>query len=76
MEVDIENKILDNYELEGNDALKVSFALFKMHDICMYSKLANEIEIVLTYNYPIRITYDIGDDAKLVFYLAPKINDE
>jgi hypothetical protein len=43
----------------------------------MYSKLAKDIEIKLTRDFPMKITYSLGDEnSKLVFYLAPKINDE
>lgn len=76
MAVDIDNEALESYSLEDDEPLNVSFALYKMHDICMFSKIAEEIEIFLTSNYPIKINYDIGQDAKLVFYLAPKICEE
>ena len=76
MAVDIDKDVIQSYSLEDDEPLHVSFALYKMHDICMYSKIAEEIEIFLTANYPIKINYDIGQDAKLVFFLAPKINED
>ena len=37
------------------------------------------MDIYMTENYPIKIVYSLDDkelsEAKLVFYLAPKIND-
>jgi hypothetical protein len=37
------------------------------------------MEVHLTENFPMKIIYwlgHVGGDAKLVFYLAPKINDD
>ena len=43
----------------------------------MYSKISKDIEIKLTRDYPMKITYLLGDEhSKMTFYLAPKINDE
>ena len=42
----------------------------------MYSKLAKTVELCMSENYPIRLIYSLGEDnAKFVFYLAPKIAD-
>jgi hypothetical protein len=42
----------------------------------MYNKLAKDIEIKLTRDYPMKITYALGDEkSKMIIYLAPKIND-
>jgi DNA polymerase III sliding clamp (beta) subunit (PCNA family) len=47
----------------------------------MYNKIAKDIEIHLTDNYPMKLVYYLEENsdengAKLVFYLAPKINDD
>jgi hypothetical protein len=42
----------------------------------MYNKLSKDIEIKLTREYPMKITYHLIDDAIMVFYLAPKMSDE
>ena len=76
MEVDIDNSMLDTYELEDDNELKLSFTLSKMHDICLYSKISKEIIIILTENYPIKIIYSVGENhGKMTFYLAPKFNE-
>ena len=42
----------------------------------MYNKLSKEVEVMLTKDYPMKITYPLNtDDAKMVFYLAPQISD-
>jgi ATP-dependent protease ClpP protease subunit len=43
----------------------------------MYNKLSKEMEIKFTENYPMSIIYNIdGEKAKIVYYLAPKVNDK
>jgi DNA polymerase III sliding clamp (beta) subunit (PCNA family) len=43
----------------------------------MYAKMAKDVEIKLTREYPMKLTYSLGDEnSKITFYLAPKINDD
>jgi hypothetical protein len=38
--------------------------------------VAKDMEIKLIKNYPMKIIYSLGlEDAKMTFYLAPKIGD-
>ena len=60
--------------LEGED-MKLSFSLMYLHNICMYNKLAKDIELKISTNYPMRIDYDLGEGAKIVYFLAPKMSD-
>lgn len=61
---------------EGAD-LALSFSLTYLKYFCAYSKIADLISIKFGDSYPMRIAYSLGEqeDANLVFYLAPKIND-
>jgi proliferating cell nuclear antigen len=77
MMVDINIDDLDEFAINDGETISLSFGLKYLHSICMYSKLAKDIEIKLTRDFPMKITYSLGDEnSKLVFYLAPKINDE
>ena len=77
MIVDIDIEDLTSYSITENETMKISFSLSRLHNICMYNKLSKDIEIMLTDNYPMKITYNLGlDDANMIFYLAPKIGDE
>jgi len=65
-----------SFAIEEDRELNLSFSLSFLHNICMYSKLAKTVELCMSENYPIRLIYSLGeDDAKFVFYLAPKIDD-
>jgi proliferating cell nuclear antigen len=76
MMVDIPIDDLTSFAIEDKQELNLSFSLIHLHNICLYSKITKDIEIAMTTNYPIRIQYILDDaDAKIVFYLAPKIDD-
>ena len=61
--------------LEGEE-LKLSFSLMYLHNICMYNKLSKDIELKMSTNYPMRIDYDLGDGAKILYFLAPKMDND
>jgi proliferating cell nuclear antigen PCNA len=66
---------LTAYSINEGESMNLSFSLNHLHNICMYNKIAKEVEIHLIENFPMKIIYALGSDAKMVFYLAPKIND-
>ena len=77
MIVDIDIDDLTSYSITEDNEMNLSFSLSKLHDICLYNKMSKEIEILLTDNYPMKITYNLGiEEAKMVFFLAPKIGDD
>lgn len=78
MTVDIDVDELTCYSItEDEDDMKISFSLSRLHNICMYHKISKEMEIILTHNFPMKIIYNLDfEDAKMIFYLAPKIGDD
>ena len=78
MRVDINVDELNSYSItEGEDDMKISFSLSRLHSICMYHKISKEMEIILTHNFPMKIIYNLDfEEAKMIFYLAPKIGDD
>lgn len=77
MMADIDIDELTSYSITEDNTMNISFSLSRLHNICMYNKISKEVEILLTENYPMKITYQLDeDDAKMVFYLAPKIGDD
>ena len=75
MSVEIQIEDLTAFSINEGDTLNLSFALGYLHNICLYNKLSKEIELKLCNEYPLKIIYDIGEGAHMVFYLAPKIED-
>jgi proliferating cell nuclear antigen PCNA len=76
MYVEIKFDDLQSYSIAEGHEIKVSFGLSFLQNICYYSKIAKNIELRITENYPMKITYELGDDANIIYYIAPKINDD
>ena len=47
------------------------------NNICLYNKISKEMEVKIGADYPMKIVYQLPghDDAKMVFFLAPKISE-
>ena len=79
MLVEINIDDLTSYAINEGETIHLSFSLALLHNICLYNKLVKDMEIHLTENYPMKIIFSLDNemtDAKMTFYLAPKINDE
>ena len=77
MTVNIDIEDINAYAINEDETMNISFSLNRLHNICMYNKLSKEVEIMLTKDYPMKVTYPLDtNDAKMVFYLAPKISDD
>jgi proliferating cell nuclear antigen PCNA len=77
MSVNIDIEDLDSYAINEGEVMKLSFSLTMLNNICAYHKVAKDMEIKLVKNFPMKIIYSLGsEDANMMFYLAPKINDD
>jgi len=77
MTVNIDIEDITSYAINEGEIMNISFSLNRLHNICMYNKLSKEVEIMLTNNFPMKVTYPLNmDEAKMVFYLAPKISED
>jgi len=76
MSVNIPIDDLNTFSINEGQEIRSSFSLTQMHNICLYNKITKDVEISLMDQFPIRLVYTLGqEDAKLVFYLAPKVDD-
>jgi proliferating cell nuclear antigen PCNA len=88
MYVEINIDDVSAFAIEEGSQLNLSFSLTYLHHICMYNKLAKEVELKFSESYPMQIVYVLAKDAtteqneeseskdaRLLFYLAPKIAD-
>lgn len=76
MTVEIKIDEVSEYSIDEGQEVKLSYSLSYMSNICKFHKIAKEVQLCLTRDYPIKMTYDIGDGAQMKFYLAPKIGEE
>ncbi len=76
MTVDISIDDIISFAIDEGEILHLSFSLNHLHNICCYSKIAQNMDISLKRECPIKITFPLDeDDCYLRFYLAPKINE-
>jgi proliferating cell nuclear antigen PCNA len=87
MFVEIRIDDVSAFAIDEGSELNLSFSLTYLHHICMYNKLAKEVELKFSESYPMQIVYILASsntkpessseskDARLLFYLAPKIAD-
>jgi hypothetical protein len=77
MSVEIQMDDLTSFVIDEGGELQLSFSLTFMHNICLYNKISKEMEVKIGADYPMKIVYQLPghDDAKMVFFLAPKISE-
>ena len=83
MFVEIGINDLTEFAIDEGAELTLSFSLTYLKHICAYSKISNTVTIKFSDSYPMRVSYEFGKDktkddgeeATLVFHLAPKMND-
>ncbi len=76
VEIDIDD--LSSFAIIENEKINLAYSLAQMHNICLYNKVAKEVEIKIKRDSPLKIVYNFQDneEAKFIFYLAPKMNDD
>lgn len=76
MNVNIPVDDLTEYSfIEYDDELNVSFGLGYIQKMCVHPKIASEISVSISNDYPMRMKYELGNDSHCIFYLAPKSED-
>jgi proliferating cell nuclear antigen PCNA len=75
MRVDLPIGDLTCYSIIEGEKIILTYSLSYINKMCITNKLSNEIDFSLSNNSPMKISYDLGEDSLLQFYIAPKINE-
>jgi len=75
MMVNIPIDDLNEYSITENEIVQLSYSLQFIQNMCLTSKLSNEIQFFISKELPMKIKYDLGDNSSLEFFIAPKIMD-
>lgn len=67
---------LEEYAINEGETVKNGFALKYLSNVCLYQKIAKTMFIGVSSTFPMKMEFQMENDAKLVFYLAPKITDD
>ncbi len=77
MFVEINIDDVSEFAIDEGSQLNLSFALPYIHNMCLYNKLSENVRLMFSENFPMKVIYTLGrEDAFMAFYLAPKIGDE
>jgi proliferating cell nuclear antigen PCNA len=76
MTVNIPIDDLTEFSICEGDNIDLSYSLNYIHKMCLSSKLSSEISFSISKDYPLRIKYDLGFDSSIMFYMAPRIEDD
>lgn len=76
LKVNVPINDLDEYAIAENEELNISVSLSHLCKMCLSMKICQTINIGLSYEYPMLLKYNLGDDIKVNFYIAPKISDD
>jgi len=66
---------LTEYSIVEGEIIDLKYSLNYITKMCLTNKLSNEVNFCISAEYPMKIIYDLGDESSLVFFMAPKIND-
>ena len=75
MEVDIPLEDLNEFLIDEDTIVSVTFAVNLLKRMCQFYKLTDEGVLNLSNDYPLRIDYNLENDCYLRLYLAPKFDD-
>lgn len=75
LKVNIEINDLNEYGITEGGKLNVSFSLNHLCKMCCSTKLGATINVLLSSEYPMSLKYNLGDNSRVAFYIAPKVMD-
>ena len=75
LKVNIPIDDLNEYAIAEGEELDISFSLSHLCKMCCSMKLGATIDVSLSGEYPMSLKYNLGDDSKVVFFVAPKVNN-
>lgn len=75
LKVNIPINDLDEYAISEGETLNISFSLTHLCKMCTSIKMSSTVNVCLSSEYPMYLNYNLGDDSKVSFYIAPKVKD-
>lgn len=76
MFVEIKINDVSEFAIEEGAELQLSFSLTYLNNMCLYNKLAKEVELKFIKDAPLMLRYVLGENAYMSFYLAPKVDED
>jgi len=67
---------LNEFSISEGEEIDISYSLNYIHKMCLNAKLSSEITLSISKDYPLRIKYDLGEESFVMFYMAPRIDED
>jgi proliferating cell nuclear antigen len=75
LKVNIPVDDLDEYAIAEGETIDISFSLSHLCKMCLSMKMSSTINVAISSEYPMSLMYNLGDDSKVSFFIAPKVSD-
>ena len=76
MVVNIPIDDLTEFAIIEGETIDLTDSLTYISKMCITNKLSNEVGFSISSECPMKISYDLGDQSHMVFYIAPKIDTD
>ena len=76
MRVQIPIEDLTSYSIFEGQEIELVYSLVYMNKMCITNKLSEEIDFSLSKVSPMKISYPLGEESSISFYMAPKVEDD
>jgi len=80
MTADIKEELINEYSIEEDATVSVSFGLSYIERVCAFSKLNKDVSVHCSLEYPMKIHYSLDDENEsknyMRFFIAPKADDD
>lgn len=76
MRVNIPIDDLSSYSIIEDEEINLTYSLIYINKMCITNKLSTDIDFNLSNEFPMKISYNLGDNSILMFYIAPKMNTD
>lgn len=75
LKVNIPVDDLDEYAIAEGEEIDISFSLSHLCKMCLSMKMSSTINVAISGEYPMSFVYNLGDDSRVSFFIAPKVSD-
>lgn len=75
LKVNIPVDDLDAYAISEGEEIDISFSLSHLCKMCLSMKMSSSINVSISSELPMSLNYNLGDDSKVSFFIAPKVTD-
>ena len=75
MNTNIPIQDLDEYAINEGETVSSSYSLKMISNVCLFQKVGQQAFLGLSPSFPLKIQYRICENAKIDFYIAPRIDD-